>query len=149
MDPEGLPVQLPRVGGEGVSIERAPDIKDVKQPGKTEYLDENREVLHDHPAISSVAASQAADDAVKAQYASSAADDTNSSSSIADDNLGIATDDGLIEKEWVSKAKSIVSDTKGDPYKQEDEVSKLQADYLKKRYGSSLDINISGLNKNK
>lgn len=46
-----------------------------------------------------------------------------------------ASDEDLIEKEWVEKAKKVVADTKHDPYLQGQEVSKLQADYLKKRYG--------------
>lgn len=50
----------------------------------------------------------------------------------------LAADDDLIEKEWVDKAKKIILDTKDDPYKREQEVSKLQADYLRKRYGKEL-----------
>ena len=49
-----------------------------------------------------------------------------------------AADDELIEKEWVDKAKQIVAQTKGDPHGQEKAVSRLQADYLKKRYGKDL-----------
>ena len=51
-----------------------------------------------------------------------------------------AGDDDLIEKVWVTKAKKIIQDTKGDPYAQEREVSKLQADYVKKRYGKDIKI---------
>jgi len=50
----------------------------------------------------------------------------------------IANDDDLIEKEWVDKAKKIILETKDDPYRREQEVSKLQADYLRKRYGREL-----------
>lgn len=50
-------------------------------------------------------------------------------------NPTTAADEDLIEKEWVEKAKKVVADTKHDPYLQGQEVSKLQADYLKKRYG--------------
>jgi hypothetical protein len=52
----------------------------------------------------------------------------------------IAADDDLIEKEWVDKAKKIVQQTRSDPYTQEKEVSKLQADYMKKRYGRDVKI---------
>lgn len=52
----------------------------------------------------------------------------------------VASDDDVIEKEWVDKAKKIVQQTKDDPYAQEKEVSKLQADYLKKRYGKELKL---------
>jgi hypothetical protein len=51
-----------------------------------------------------------------------------------------ASDEDLIEKEWVDKAKKIVAQTKDDPYAQEKEVSKLQADYLKKRYGKEIKL---------
>ena len=59
---------------------------------------------------------------------------------VADDTVGpaIAGDDDLIEKEWVDKAKKIISDTQNDPYRREQEVSRLQIDYLRKRYGKEL-----------
>jgi len=69
---------------------------------------------------------------------------------VADDNVvadttiidapSVANDDDLIEKEWVDKAKKIVSSTREDPYQQEEAVSKLQIDYLKKRYGRELGV---------
>ncbi len=52
----------------------------------------------------------------------------------------IADDVDVIEKEWVDKAKKIVSATKDDPFTQEKEVSKLQADYLMKRYGKQIKL---------
>jgi len=52
----------------------------------------------------------------------------------------IAKDDDLIEKEWVDKAKKIVSETRDNPYQREEEVNKLQIDYLKKRYGRELGV---------
>ena len=52
----------------------------------------------------------------------------------------IANDDDLIEKEWVDRAKKIVSETRDDPHKQEEAVSKLQVDYLKKRYGREIGV---------
>lgn len=58
----------------------------------------------------------------------------------ADTNPSVASDDEVIEKEWVDKAKKIITETKDDPYKQEKEVSKLQADYLKKRYGKEVKL---------
>lgn len=50
----------------------------------------------------------------------------------------VAADDDVIEREWVQKAKKIVSETKDDPFTQEHEISKLQADYIKKRYGKEI-----------
>ena len=49
-----------------------------------------------------------------------------------------AADDDLIEKEWVDKAKQIIEQTRDDPFRREQEVTKLQAEYLRKRYGREL-----------
>ena len=57
-----------------------------------------------------------------------------------DDNPIIAADDDVVEQEWVRKAKRIVNQTKNDPYLQEREISKLQADYIKKRYGKEVKL---------
>ena len=59
-------------------------------------------------------------------------------------NPAAAADEDLIEKEWVEKAKQVISDTKHDPYLQEQEVSKLQADYLQKRYGKTVKLPSDG-----
>lgn len=61
--------------------------------------------------------------------------DGSQSTSSTDDLPAVAADDDLIEKEWVDKAKQIISQTEGDPAQREKEVGRLQADYLKKRYG--------------
>ncbi len=58
--------------------------------------------------------------------------------SIARDTPIVAGDDDLIEKEWVEKAKKIVSETRDNPYGREKAVSQLQKDYLMKRYGREL-----------
>ncbi len=58
----------------------------------------------------------------------------------ADTNPSIASDDEVIEKEWVDKAKKIITENRDDPYRQEKEVSKLQADYLRKRYGKEVKV---------
>lgn len=50
----------------------------------------------------------------------------------------IANDDDLIEKEWVDKAKKVLAETKDDPYRREQEVNRIQSDYLLKRYGREL-----------
>ena len=52
----------------------------------------------------------------------------------------IADDVDVIEKEWVDKAKKIVNATKSDPHQLDKEVSKLQADYLMKRYNKKLKV---------
>jgi len=59
---------------------------------------------------------------------------------VAQDDSLTADDVDVIEKEWVNKAKRIVSATKDDPHNQEKEVSKLQADYLMKRYNKKVKL---------
>ena len=62
----------------------------------------------------------------------------SSVSPVVDDTPAVAGDDDLIEKEWVDKAKKIIAETKDDPYRREREVSRLQADYLQKRYSKTI-----------
>lgn len=52
----------------------------------------------------------------------------------------VAEDKDDIEKEWISKAKRIVEQTKFDPYLQERAVSRLQADYMKKRFNKDIKL---------
>jgi len=60
------------------------------------------------------------------------------SSAVSDDSPIVANDDDLIEKEWVDKAKKILSETREDPYKREQEISKLQIEYIRRRYGRQI-----------
>lgn len=60
----------------------------------------------------------------------------------------VSTDDGdggltaaeidRIEKEWVDKAKSIVARTHDDPFEQNNEMSKVKAEYIKKRFNRTI-----------
>ncbi len=61
-----------------------------------------------------------------------------------DTNPTVAADEDLIEREWVEKAKKVIAETKHDPHLQEAEVSKLQADYLQKRYGKTVKLPSDG-----
>ena len=49
-----------------------------------------------------------------------------------------AADGNLIEKQWIQKAKEIVAETKNDPYKQKNEMSKAKADYIQKRFKKTI-----------
>lgn len=64
----------------------------------------------------------------------SVSDDAAAVGAATDDAL-VAADVDLIEKEWVDKAKKIIASTKDDPYRREQEISKLQIEYVRKRYG--------------
>ncbi len=44
----------------------------------------------------------------------------------------------LAEKEWVSRAKKIIAETKDDPHKQKTEISKVKAEYIKKRFSKTI-----------
>lgn len=57
-----------------------------------------------------------------------------------DDSLA-AGDSDLIEKAWVLKAKAIVEQTKDDPYKQNNEINRVKASYIKKRYNKDIKLN--------
>jgi hypothetical protein len=52
----------------------------------------------------------------------------------------VAADNDLIEKEWVLKAKQIVEHTVEDPFKQQEELGKMRADYMKKRYNKDVGL---------
>lgn len=69
-------------------------------------------------------------------------DDPQASASMpqANDHPVIAEDGDLIEKEWVDMAKRIVERTKDDPYKQSTELTRVKADYMKKRYNKEIKI---------
>lgn len=60
------------------------------------------------------------------------------------DNQPIAISDesrDLIAKEWITRAKRIVSQTRDDPYKQSQEFNKLKAEYVKRRYNMTIKVN--------
>ena len=63
---------------------------------------------------------------------SSVSSTTNSSSPV------IADDSDLIEKEWVQKAKEIISQTLNDPHQQSKELNIFKADYMQKRYNKTI-----------
>ena len=97
-----------------------------------EHYSERHEV--EGPAPSTPAASTVIDPVTLPTPVPLQSDD-NSTTQTTDDNPATAADDDLIEKEWVDKAKKIIEQTRDDPHRREIEVSKLQSDYLKKRYG--------------
>lgn len=60
--------------------------------------------------------------------------------SSASANTLIAEDVDLIEKEWVSKAKNIVEQTRSNPNQQSKELGKFKATYIKARYGKDMRV---------
>ena len=54
-----------------------------------------------------------------------------------------ADDADLIEKEWVTRAKTIVENTKNDPHAQNKQISQVKAEYIKKRYNKDVKVSDS------
>lgn len=111
----------------------------VEQPRPTQEqaaLKESREqmpgtAVGDNPP----AAQPVADPAQLAAPAAPLPPVISQSGSIMNDNPLVADDVDVIEKEWVVRTKKILEDTRDDPHQKEQEVSRLQADYLQKRFG--------------
>lgn len=51
---------------------------------------------------------------------------------------GSAKDTDRIEPAWVNKAKEIIAKTHDDPYLQKDQMSKVKAEYISKRFGKQI-----------
>lgn len=115
--------------------ERPVSPKIESQPQSKEQLEAQPTPASDPIAIPALPSKSFLPTPATDQSGQSAATSTTTNS-----NPLVAGDDDLIEKEWVEKAKKIVQDTKADPYAQEKEVSKLQADYIKKRYGKEIKL---------
>lgn len=49
-----------------------------------------------------------------------------------------AAEPDRIEKEWVDKVKNIVAKTREDPYLQKDQMSKVKAQYIQKRFNKTI-----------
>lgn len=129
-NPEHSPDYLPNL-----SLPR-PEIgyKNPEQGGKFEKQDGERKVERG-PSVSQVAALP-----IPPLQPSTPALDTTLSNPLSNSTPLVANDDDLIEKEWVDKAKQVLAITKDDPYRREQEVSKLQVEYLRKRYGKDLAV---------
>jgi hypothetical protein len=139
MKPEN-PNIPPALEGNYLSGENAPDrLPVLPAPQAVERDGLERSVEHKERAAEAKAAAADANDysnpVQPVVVSTTQPDDTNDDST----NSPItASDDDVIEKEWVDRAKKVISDTKDDPYKREEQVNKLQKDYLQKRYGKSL-----------
>lgn len=58
--------------------------------------------------------------------------------SIVSSAPAVAADEDLIEKEWVEKAKKVVSSTRDNPHEQARLVAELMRDYVRKRYAKEV-----------
>lgn len=133
-----MPSPSPEMGGyqrrevQPVTPEVAPQPKSVEaQPNSSERLETQQHAPAD-PIVVPAAPAQ--------PFLPSPAQPAAQTVQSQAGNPLVAGDDDLIEKEWVDKAKKIIQQTKSDPYAQEKEVSRLQADYIKKRYGKDVKL---------
>lgn len=135
-----MPSPSPEMGGyqrrevQPIAPEKAPAPTNVEaQPSSSERLEVQQHAPADPIVVPAAPAQPFLPTPTQAQPAPPAVQ-----SQIG--NPMVAGDDDLIEKEWVDKAKNIIQQTRSDPYAQEKEVSKLQADYIKKRYGKDVKL---------
>ena len=126
------------ISPEQLSVQQGPNIERMGNPDKVEISGEIATEEYEQKTESMAAQSDAdittllpAPVAVKAVVV----EDT-----ILVDSPLVASDDDLIEKEWVDKAKKIVKETQDNPYQRDNVVNKLKVDYLKKRYGRELGV---------
>lgn len=122
----------------GQNIERAPlpPMPEVGIEQKAEQFEQRREAT---PATTEASVPVLPPPIVVPEPTTPSGSDSTATTNVSDAPL-VANDDDLIEKEWVDKAKKIIVETKDDPYKREQEVGKLQVDYLRKRYGKELGV---------
>lgn len=52
----------------------------------------------------------------------------------------LSDDSDKVEKEWVDKARRIVAQTRGDPYRQSEELTAVKADYMRQRYNKIIKV---------
>lgn len=85
------------------------------------------------------------DDSTKTQQSSSAVNSKDYSEqpyTPLSTELPLSAEDiDLIEKEWVTKAKAIVSSTMGNPRRQSQELSNVKSQYIAKRFNKELPTN--------
>lgn len=60
------------------------------------------------------------------------------STDATDSTSSSAADSDRIEKEWIDKAKTVISQTKDDPFEQKNAMSKVKAEYIQKRFNKTV-----------
>ena len=54
------------------------------------------------------------------------------------DPKAVAADTDNIEREWVDKVKNIIAHTQEDPHLQKEQMSKIKAEYIQKRFNKTI-----------
>jgi hypothetical protein len=55
-----------------------------------------------------------------------------------DDAQTVTQNPDHIEREWIDKVKNVVASTHDDPYLQKDQMSKVKAEYIRKRFNKQI-----------
>lgn len=130
------------------TFEQAPEAGDQPRPGLGEVADgtnieqapSSRESVGSSsgvlPVVSAVPGQQPAQGMAAVPAAGGVT--TPAATGASNDDVMIADDADLIEKEWVNRAKAVVEQTKADPYAQNKALGKVKADYIKKRYNKDI-----------
>ena len=66
-----------------------------------------------------------------------AADDNASTQS---DHRSQSDDSDRIDPVWINKTKAVISQTRNDPYEQKVQMSKVKAEYIKKRFNKQVKL---------
>jgi hypothetical protein len=66
--------------------------------------------------------------------------DDNASTDAADQ----AKDTDRIEKIWIDRAKAVAAKTQDDPFEQKNQMSRVKADYIRKRFNKTLKVDEPG-----
>ena len=131
--------ELPQVRQNPESMPAIPGGVEYRPPGTTESAErqvgQSAEQLKAGAVEQAGSLAQPAISVVPLPVVSSTASDESISDAT---NPIIASDEDLIEREWVDQVKKIIVLTKDDPYERARVIAQLQADYLKKRYNKQL-----------
>ncbi len=92
-------------------------------------------VAKNAPQPGSTAVDDALQDQTPLEVTSDQDDQTKPSAPVSPLTKNLKAEDAdLIEKQWIDKAKIIVEKTRSDPHMQKDQMSRIKADYIQKRY---------------
>lgn len=142
MEPHESERKLPSLQPEGIDVQKSDETQSPNlERGGEQQSAQPLEQLRDNRSFEREQQSAAKLGATTLPMPQISSDDSATVTPLPDlMTPSAAHDDDVMEKEWVTKSKKVVETTKGDPYNREKEVSKLQADYIQKRYGKQIKI---------
>ncbi len=131
----------PNAGEKGPSLEapQLPEAYDSAQERGAEASTSHQESSPGKQAPQSSIQAQVAAITASGVMNPAAADDSTATT-VPDTGLAV-TDSDKIEKQWVEQAKAVIAQTREDPYRQKNEISKIKADYIKKRFKKIIKVN--------